>query len=132
MISFLPLSKYALTPTMTHYCTAIGSNSMIPNIFERFENKDSLKPPQHRAKKIGIKSSLFLINAGVDITILFGIISLLPLVYVISKIGLGSISSKFAGKLQEYKYNVFLRFWIQTYLSFGIYSLIDIEAVRLI
>ena len=116
---------------MTYFCTEITSNQMIANAFESFVDKN-ISNPSHRAKQIGLKSSFFLINAGVYITILFGLLCLLLIMLVISKIELGKISLKFADKVVEFKNHTFLRFWIQTYLSFGIFALIDIQTVRLI
>ena len=54
----------------------------------------------------------------------------LPFLFVFSHANLGKITLKSREKLHEYRYNVFLRFWIETYLSFGVFAFINYESVR--
>ena len=57
-------------------------------------------------------------------------LSFFPLVFVLAKINLGKVSIKFKEKLHEYRYDVFIRFWIQTYLNFGVFAFANYESVR--
>ena len=131
LVSFLPLSKNPLPATMNQYCTAIGSYNMIPNIFESWIDKNTSTAPFHEATKIGIKSSIFILNAGSDLTILIIFLSFLPFIVMFSSTELGKITLKFKEKLHEYRYDIFIRFWMQTYLNFGIFAIINYESVRI-
>ena len=115
---------------MAQYCTAIGSYNMVPNIFERLIDKNVSSVPYHEANKIGIKSSVFFINAGSDLTVLIIFLIFLPLVLLFARTNFGKVSRKFEEKLHEYRYDVFIRFWIQTYLNFGVFALLNYESVR--
>ena len=114
---------------MNQYCTAIGSYNIIPNPFESFIDKNASTMPYHEAYKMGIKSSVFILNIGPDLAILLIFIIFLPMVILLSSADLGKISSKFKEKLHEYKYDVFIKFWVQTYLNFGVFSIINYESV---
>ena len=129
LVALLPLSKNALPATITQICKAIRTYNMFPNIFTLWIDKNASSPPYSQARKIGIKSSIFLLNAGADITVFIVFLCFLPLVLVLSHINLGKISSKLREKLHIYRYDIIIRFWIQTYLNFGIFAMVNHESV---
>jgi hypothetical protein len=129
VISFLPLAKDALTPVMTQYCNSIGSFGMIPNLLEDYLDKNLSEPPYQQAQIIGIETSVFLLNIATDLTVLIVFLCFLPFIYLVSSMKLGKFSKKFEEKLYEYRYDVFIRFWIQSYLSFGVFAIISSQSV---
>ena len=103
---------------------------MFPNIFNLWINKNASTSPYNYAKKIGINSSILLLSGGPDLTVLILLLSFLPILIVLSRINLGKFSTKLKEKLHEYRYDVFIRFWIQTYLIFGIFAIINQKSVK--
>ena len=130
LVALLPLSENALPATITNFCKAIRKYNMFPNIFKLLVDKDASTDPYHQAQKVGINSSIFLLSAGSDLTVLIIILCFLPVIIIFSKVNLGKISSKLREKLHEYRYNVLIRFWIQTYLNFGIFAIINHKSVK--
>ena len=127
-LSHMPLSKTSLTQTMIEYCNSIGSYSIVPNLMDKLINKN-LSNPNEKAAKAGITSSVFFYNIGQNILIFSFSLICLPILLIFSRITTGKIRLKLTKIISEYRYNFFTRFWIQTYLSFGIFALISYESV---
>ena len=105
---------------------------MFPNIFKLLVDENASTAPNYQSKKVGINSSIFLLSAGPDLTVFMIILSFFPLILVISHVNLGKFGLKLKEKLHEYRFNVFIRFWIQTYLNFGIFAIINQQSVKFI
>ena len=93
-----------------------------------FGNNDT-SVPYTEASNFGMDTSVFWVNMGKNITIFLGIVALWPFIYLLSLLKLGKVALKFGNILKNYKYSVFLRFWIQAYLDVGFFSLIQLKAV---
>ena len=132
MTSFIPLSKNPLTPATTEFCKAISKTGLIPNLPELILDKNSSTVPFAQARKIGIETSVVFINIGTEITILLVTLGLYPIILIISLIQFKLISQKIQKIKDDYRYNFFIRFWIQIHLPIGIYSIINFESVIII
>ena len=132
LLPYIPLSKFYNDSTTTKFLTSVGDFNLLPNIMIHVFDKNSSSIPFNQAKIIGIETSVFWINIGkVALPFLFFII-ILPFLYVVSKIKLGDLDEKILKILKNYKYSFFLRFWIQSYLDLGIYSIIQLKSVKVI
>ena len=128
-ITYLPLGSNQLTPNLNQFCTSIGGNVLIPNIFIKIFKDDSTSSPYNNALQYGLSTSVFWINIGPDIMNLLIFLAPFPIIYILSKLLQGKISSKFSLLLDNYKYSVFLRYWIQSYLDIGIFSFVQLRSV---
>lgn len=127
IIAYMPLTLLDYPSNILDFIQAIGDYSIIPNFMPKILNKDSSSQPIKRLQKSGIKSSVFWVNAGPNTIILLLYIALSPFIYLGSK--LPYTHEKCQEMLNSFKYNLFIRFWTETYLEFGLFSLIQIESV---
>jgi len=65
-------------------------------------------------------------NAGEVLFALFVTLGVYPLIWGLSKCKYEKVKNKCTGMLEEYKYGVFIRYWIQSYLDLGMASAIQI------
>ena len=129
LISYLPLNSNPLTPNLQRFCTSMGSYNVIPNYFQYVFDPNSTSAPYTEASNYGLSSSVFWINMGSDMTGITAIIIIFPVIFILSKIRVQRISEKASKYLQNYRYSVFLRFFIQTYLDLGIFALVQLISV---
>ena len=127
IISFLPLSAVNFSEDIVEFIQAIGGYSVIPNWIALFFNKNASGEPSDRAKILGVKSSVFWVNFGSNLLLLMAYIGLAPFIYL--GMWVPGVYKHCENWIRNYKYNLFLRFWIEVYLEIGIYALIQIEAV---
>ena len=90
-------------------------------------DSDSTSKPIEREQRSGIESSVLWINIGPNTLLFILYIVLIPFVLIGTKIPY--ISDRCYVFLENYKFSFFIRFWIQVYLDFGIFSLIQIHSV---
>ncbi|OMJ67888.1 hypothetical protein SteCoe_34826 [Stentor coeruleus] len=131
LITYLPLNNNPLTAGIKKFCVSIGKYNIVPSPMHAFFNANSSSEPYSEAKIYGFKTSVFWINFGPSTVILVVSILLIPYIYLASKIKM-SEKMKFDKLLSSYKYGFFLRFWIQSYLDVGFFSLIQLKSTILI
>ena len=130
ILIFLPLGTTSLSPTMIAFFDSFSGYNLIPNSFSFFIGDQDMNEPYYEARRYGISTSVFLINFGLILgPFILGIL-IWPFIKLISKLQLGKISKIAENKLKSYKYNYFIRFWIQAYLEAGIYAIINIHEVK--
>ena len=129
IVIYLPINSNPLTPGLQAFCTGVGHFNLMPNIMAYVFNKSDTSPPYNEASNFGIDTSVFWVNIGQNTSIFLGLIAIWPFVYLMSKLKVGKIAVKFGNFLHNYKYSVFLRFWIQSYLDVGFFSLVQLKSV---
>ena len=133
IIAYIPISANPLTPNLQAFYNGLNNyNSLIPNPMAYAFSSNSTSPPYTEASNYGINTSVFWVNIGNDATSFLFLLGLWPFMYVLSKLKLGKIALKFAKYLGNYRYSVFLRFWIQAYLDAAFYAIIQLKAVSFI
>ena len=90
---------------------------------------NSTSAPYTEASNYGFNSSVFWINMGPDMTGFIAIIVIFPVILLLSTIKVKKISEKASKYLLNYRYGVFLRFLIQTYLDIGIFAMVQLISV---
>ena len=129
LISYLPLNANPLTPNLQMFCTSLSSYNVIPNYFQYVFDPNSTSAPYTEASNYGFNSSVFWINMGPDMTGFIAIIVIFPVILLLSTIKVKKISEKASKYLLNYRYGVFLRFLIQTYLDIGIFAMVQLISV---
>ena len=129
LLKFLPLSQIPLTPAVEQYCQAIGEFNIIPNLPEFLSSSDNSSAPSNLNKKIGIKSKIIWINIGSELSLLFGLIILLPFLIILKRFHLKYLSKYVNLVLSKYKYSIFIRFWLQVHLLVGVFGFIGFDSV---
>ena len=66
----------------------------------------------------------FFINIGQIILPLIVLICLWPFIAIASKFDMGKLTLKALKFLENYKYSLFLRFWIQAYIDIRVFAII--------
>ena len=101
----------------------------IPNVFEYFLGNGEKSKPFRLKPELSITTSQFIINFGVQLSILLIAILLYPIICFASESNFTFISKKMKKYKESYKFNFFLRFWIQSYLDIGIFAIFQILSV---
>ena len=127
LIIYFPLCSIDFSDEMLDFFQGIGSYNAIPDYAKTFIPKNSSEPPDERIQRIGIKTSVFWINFGKNTIALIAYLSLVPIL-LLSMI-FKQIRAKSIKVLKNYKYSLFIRFFIQTYLDIVIFSIIQIISV---
>ena len=130
VVTYLPINSNSLTPGLQAFCTGLGQFNLLPNPMTYAFNISDTSPPYTEATNYGINSSMFWVNMGQNISLFLALVAIWPFLFLLSKLKLGRIAMKFGNILENYRYGLFLRFWIQSYLDVGFYSLIQVKSVR--
>jgi hypothetical protein len=128
LILYLPISKNSLTPGIRKFCTSFGDINFLPNPIQYIFSKSSTEKPSKNQQNTGIETSVFLINGGQNLGVILMLLVLYPFILIISKMPLGRITLAMFKMLKNYKYGIFLRYWIQAYLDLGIFALVQIRS----
>ena len=131
IISYLPLSSNPLTSTLIEFFTAFSSYNIVPNGADYIFKQNATSGPYLESRRYGILTSVFFINFGSNALIFIFVIITWPVLAFVAKYTNGKISKKALKILKNYKFNFFIRFWLQAYLDIGIFSLIQLRAVRI-
>lgn len=129
LITYLPLGSVAYTENLVEFFTFLGGVNIVPNPSELFFTITNQSTPYKEARNYGFKTSYFIINAGPIIGSFIVFICLIPVCYFGSKLKWGKFAVESTKILMNYRYSFFVRFWIQSYLSLGILSLVQIKSV---
>ena len=127
LIIFLPLNSVPYPKKLKNMSKSLVDYNFFPNVFSYFIEPYCTSKPYKQAYDFGITSSVFFINTGKIIFILIAIVLYLCAFYMC---GIFFMSSeKFKRLSLKYKFNVLLRFWIQSYTEIGFFSVIQLKSV---
>lgn len=130
LISYIPLNSNPIPDRLKSFVKGLGSyTEIIPNPFTNIFDSRTLSDPYLQARKFGTNTSVFWINIGPSMITFLFIVSMWPFLSLISNFKLGKFSVKIKKILKNYRYNFFLRFWIQAYLDIGVAALIQLRSV---
>ena len=118
VLSYIVLSNNPLTPTLKGFFEGLDIFNTLKGYLYNLLGYEG---------DYGIRSNLFIVNAGIDILIILVILLSWPLVWVLSKIP--CLEERCESLLREYKYNAFIRYWIQCYLDLSIACFIQVSSL---
>jgi hypothetical protein len=128
LISYLPISSNFMTTNIKNFCTALAGFNILPNPISYMFDEDASDPPNDDLQSAGIETSVFWVNAGQNASVLILMIILCPFIVMLSKVPLTEMSLKLQRILKNYRYGLFLRYWIQAYLDLAIFALVQMMA----
>ena len=103
-----------LNPILSEFLLGYRVQSYIPNIFEYMINKKNGVILPKKLKKFGYESNLVLINLGPQLQTLAFFLFIWVLFCILSKM----VKNKIVNRIKEkFKFNIFLRLWIQIFLE---------------
>ena len=128
IVSYIPISGNPLSPILRQFLQSFGTLSIFPSISQRLFTANSNNTlPYSEAENDGFSTNLFFSNAGTYIATLLSVLTLFPFFYALSRYNFRFISRKCRKWLQNYRFNFFLRFFIQSYLDLGFYVAIQLK-----
>ena len=128
LIIYLPISSNNLSQNLRDFCASFGDFNLLPNLFLYMFSESSSSRPSKNEREVGIDTSVFFINAGKNFTLLISFVFLYPLIFILWKLQLGKLSQRLLKILKNYKYGIFIRYLIQSYLDLLIFSIIQIRS----
>ena len=126
MYSYVALYDLEFDPLLMQFLNSIQIQSRVPNAFKYLipgKTKKRLKP---KFKDFGYESNLILHNSGVNFTIISFLVALLTILYMIPHIKVSFIEKALTQMKSHYKYDVFVRLFIQTFFEICLNSLLSI------
>ena len=131
LLPYIPLSEFYNNTSTIQFFVAADDLTLIPNCMVYIFDRNSSTTPYDRAKISGIDTSVFWINIGKIVLPLIFFICLWPFMAIASKFNMGKLTLKLLKLLENYKYSLFLRFWIQAYIDIEASSIIQLKSVKI-
>ena len=113
-----------LYPALTGFLLNLNPTNSIPNIYTFIVDASQGAQIPAKYNKYGYNNNLLVLNAGTESTTITVILAFFIIVSLLSCSSW--VKKKLTRFLQYFKYGVFLRFWIQTYLNILESSIIGI------
>lgn len=131
LITYIPMTRIPIPETLLATLQGLNMGFMVPNpIHYLISTNDTTQNPPEYAES-SIDSALFLHNTGLLLTVAVGIVSSLVPLYLLSKASTGFLSQYLQRLLPSFKWGIPLRWWIQSYLDIGLFSLLQVQQVLL-
>ncbi|CAG9335769.1 unnamed protein product [Blepharisma stoltei] len=127
VIYYLGLSKIPMSESFASFLEDLNAVRYFPNLFSAFIDYDEGISPYDEAVKFNYKSDIAFLNAGSDLTIFIITSVACIFIYAMIKISNSYISGALSAIFKYFKYSIFLRFWIQTYLDVGIAAILSLS-----
>ena len=122
--SYIALYQVEVDPLLIQFLSSISINSMFPSFMTYVIPSDAGQQLNSKFTNFGYNNNIFLLNSGVNISILICIVGILPIICALKIIKNKTISRLVNKTIEQFKFSVFLRFFIQSYLDFLLNSFI--------
>jgi len=119
ILSLIPFTSIPLSPRLSGFFTGLSRTGFVPNFAEYLVDKN-ITNKHKRSYDYGIRSKVFLYNAGKPLSILAGFLVFLPFIQALTKIRNRKFYKKVSLLLNHYKYGLIIRFWIEGCLEISI------------
>lgn len=135
MIIYTQLFNIKLTTRLNIILKALRESTKVFNIFEYFIDTKYYVPLKGKWLDFGFKTSSLLLNAGHLVTIFLMIIINMLIVYFFKKLqkfwpfSCEKVKKIIDNLWQKFHFNAFLRYIIQTYLDFGVCSILALLSI---
>jgi hypothetical protein len=130
LMSLIPMLNIDIPILLFGLLSGLRGYSPIPNLISYMMDTEGPKP-YNKAVLMGYDSSQFLLNCGDMLTTIFITIILFPVFFLVKKL----IPTKFSNTwiygfflscLLDYKWNVFTRFFVESYIEIAIAAIMQI------
>lgn len=132
LLAYLPLNKIPISEELNDFFLSLGGYNIIPNSMQYSFSSTDTTSPYTEAQDYGIKTAVFLINIGPTITLFIAILCCWPIAYILSRCNYDKIRKKSLKFMKTYKYGIFIRLWIQSFVEFGIFAAVQLRSVSFI
>lgn len=109
------LMNFQINEVLSSFLLGLRTQDLLPNAFVYIVNEQNGVQMSAKFENLESKSNLFLINAGGILTSLIIMLVTMIIAYFMSK--KNCMKAKLIRFLKSFKYNDFLRFWIQAYFE---------------
>ena len=127
IIIYMPIANLDFTPELLQFLKAISGYNIVPNLIDDFFDSKTTTEPIDREKRSGIDSTVFWINMGPSLLMLVVYIGFIPFLVLGTKVRY--LRDRCKKYIENYKFSFFIRFWIQSFMDFGIFALIQVNSV---
>ena len=132
LLTYIPMTAINLPADLASMLTAINVNDMFPSplaYIPQPSNSTGCVDLPGYASKYGLNSPIFFENAGIMFTAAFSsFFAYFPL-YILSRLRIKWLSNYCQKQLPSFKYTVFLRYWLQSFMDLGLYSVIQLTTM---
>jgi hypothetical protein len=130
MIGYIPMMDIDLPLALSEFFKSVLDFNLIPNLFQYFVHDSSAAPPS-RVQRVGTNSSLFILNAGQTLVTFLMVLSLWPVFCLLSRLKNHKVAGYFYDAAGAFKWNYFIRFFIEGYLDLFVAAVVQLNALSL-
>ena len=133
ILCYVPLQNIALPNTLNNFLKAIQPINILPNywISTGFYNCTDTEI-NAQFFSYGYSCNYFITNTG-ELLLAFTLsVAILPFFVIIYYLTTGKVSRYFFSKISEYRWNFFIRYWIEGFIDLMIACVISFSTVRVI
>ncbi|CAG9319085.1 unnamed protein product [Blepharisma stoltei] len=118
LLAFIPLQNIVIPESLYHFWKAFLSYTILPNFGKILYGEDGVDESQLSTHwyKYGYKGSSFLVNGGGMLFIAFIVFFLWAIVYSLTFYPNEKLQNKMKVILGKFKYNAFIRLWLEIYI----------------
>jgi hypothetical protein len=116
IIGYIPMMDLDLPLALSEFFKSVLNFSFLPSVFDVLVPGDGPSAVSS-AQRVGIDTSLFIINAGELFTYSFALVCLWPLACLLTRLPEPKLAAYFREVSDSYCWGFFLRFFIESYLD---------------
>lgn len=132
MLTYIPMLAIDLPVNLANMLAAINVNVNFPNPLNSLSqpnNSTGCTDLPDFASRYGLDSPVFFANAGAMFGAAFGCATAFIPIYILSKLRLKWVSNYCQRKLPSFKWGVFIRYWVQSYMDMGLFALLQVTTM---
>jgi hypothetical protein len=126
IVGYIPMMHIDLPIGLSSFFKSVLDFNLVPNLFEYFVTDDSPKNFKS-ARRVGMDSSLFLMNAGELFTTFFLMLLFWPVSCALSKCSHHKVAGYFYDVSCSFRWSFFIRFLIEGYIDFTFAALFQLH-----
>jgi hypothetical protein len=126
IVGYIPMMHIDLPIGLSSFFKSLLDFSLVPNLFEYFVTDDSPKNIKS-ARRVGIDSSLFIMNAGELLTTFFLMLMSWPVSLMLSNCSNHKVAKYFYDISSSFRWSFFIRFLIEGYIDFTFAALFQLH-----
>jgi hypothetical protein len=126
IVGYIPMMHIDLPIGLSSFFKSMQGFSLVPNLFQYFVTDDSPKNFES-ARRVGIDSSLFLMNAGELISTFFLTMLFWPVSCALSNCSNPKLAKYFSDVSSSFRWSFFIRFVIEGYINLTFAALFQLH-----
>mmetsp|Transcript_9539 Transcript_9539/g.18553 ORF Transcript_9539/g.18553 Transcript_9539/m.18553 type:complete len:780 (+) Transcript_9539:233-2572(+) len=127
LIYYIPMKQIPLPQILADFFVSILNIHFIPGLLN-IPLEDG-NPPEERVKRLRFQTTTFLVNSTTFLAFLSVALIAWPIIKLLSEVEWKPLQSATAKLLQKYKFNFFLRLYIEAYMELTFFAFLQLTSI---